>query len=121
MYSQHHQLRRRSQRQISRVFKEIKTTVIPIIMIGITIIQTIDEIAVYLEVDIITSSVRALDQVNSDRNGQIISSDTDRLLEIIITPFLVTTVLIIEVKIEDIVHTEVSHLEPHKCRTGITH
>ena len=84
-----------------------------------TTIQIIDEIVVYLEVDTITSSANALDQDNFVRTG-IISSDTDRRLEIIII-IIRNVVLIIEVKIADIVRTEVSHLEPRKCRTGITH
>ena len=86
-------------------------------------IQIIDEIVVNLEVDTITGAwtllVNAPDQDNFVRIGQIISSDTDRLLETIIMAIR-NDVLITEMIIADIVRIEVSHPEPHKYGTGIT-
>ena len=75
-------------------------------------IQIIDEIVAYLEVDIIMSNDLDLDQGNFVLNGRIISSDIDRLLEIIIRDANPIT----EAIIEGAVRTEVSHLEPHSCR-----
>ena len=49
-----------------------------------TKIQIIDEIVVYPEADIIMSKDHAQDQDNSVLTGQVISSDINRLLEIII-------------------------------------
>ena len=75
-------------------------------------IQIIDEIVVYLEVDIIMSNDLDLDQGNFVLIGQIISRGIDRPLEIIIKD----ANPIIEAIIEGTVRTEVSHPEPHSCR-----
>ena len=119
MYSQHHRLPHKRQHKISRTTKEIETVVISTITVKITTIQIIDEIAVSREVDTITSNGLVHDQDNFVQIG-IISSDTDRRLEIIVI-IIRNVVLIIEVKIAGIVRIEVSRLEPRKCKTGITH
>ena len=76
-------------------------------------IRIIDEIVVYLEVDIIMNRDHVLDLDNSVQIGQIISSGIDRPLEIIIRD----ANLIIEAIIVGIVRIEVNHQEPHSCRT----
>ena len=76
-------------------------------------IPIIDEIVVYLEVDIIMSNDLDLGQGSFVLIGQIISSGIDRLPEIIIRD----ANPIIEVTIVGIVRIEVRHPEPHSCRT----
>ena len=91
---------------------------------GMITTQTIDEIAVNLEVDTITGAwtvlVNGPDQANFAQIGPITSSDINRLPGAI-TIIIRNGTLIFEVKIEDIAHIEVNHPELHECRTGITH
>ena len=79
-------------------------------------IRIIDEIVVYLEVDIIMSRDHVLDLDNSVQIGQVISSGIDRPLEIINRG----ANLIIEAIIVGIVRIEVNHREPHSYRTDTT-
>ena len=79
-------------------------------------IRIIDEIVVYLEVDIIISRDHVLDLDNSVQIGQIISSGIARPLEIIIRDANPITEMIIV----GIVRIEVNRREPHSYRTDTT-
>ena len=116
MCNLHRQLLHKCQRRTFLITREVA-------IMEVAIILTIDEIEVDLAVNTITGAWKvlenALDQDNSARNyltirdDQIISSDIDRLLEIIIKGVN----QIIEMIIVGIVRIEASHPEPHSCRT----